>query len=224
MRYIDLKMEEAIANGNCRHVFLYGDNKCIKVSLRETLLRRKGEQKKKSIVKYLFKPFLKSYDENYRDLKFYKINKNKDIYENIPKFYGICRTNFGVGIIVEYLQNEDNSMLQTIDEYIIQNGVNNKLLLAISNLWTNLLKNNIQIRAPHSKNFLVKEIDGGRLQIYMVDGFGSANLIPLFDYVSYFGRQKIRKKLVVFLNSLKTEFPEYGEYFSEKLFDIELYK
>ena len=47
----------------------------------------------------------------------------------------------------------------------------------------------------------------------MIDGFGSPNLIPLLDYVPYLGRKKIKKKLIIFINALKKEFPEYKEYF-----------
>lgn len=209
MDFIDFDKSEAVANGNCRHLFLH-NNKCIKVSLKETLKQRREIQKKKNFIKYLFKPFLRSYDENYKDLKFYKINKNKeDIYKYIPRFYGICKTNLGMGLIVEYLTDKSGNKLPTLQEYIKQNGVSNKLLLAINELWTILLKNNIQIRAPHSNNFLVKEVENNLLRIYMIDGFGSPNLIPLYDFVPFFGRRKIRNKFGVFVKSLIQEFPKW---------------
>lgn len=211
MDFINFNKNEAIANSNCRHVFLY-NNKCIKISLKETLQKRREIQKKKNFIKYLLKPFLKNYDENYKDLKFYRINKNKeDIYKNIPKFYGICKTNLGIGLIVEYLTDKSGNKLPTIQEYICKNGVSNKLLLAINELWTILLKNNIQIRAPHSNNFLVKEVENNLLRIYMIDGFGSPNLIPLYDFVPFFGRKKIRKKLSVLVKSLIEEFPVWNK-------------
>ena len=213
MDFIELNKSEAVARGNCRHIFLY-NNKCIKVSLKETLQYRREQQKKKNFIKYLFKPFLRNYDENYKDLKFYKINKNKeDIYKYTPRFYGICNTNLGNGLIVEYLTDENNKKLPTLQEYIQQNGVSNKLLLAINELLTVLINNNVQVRAPHSNNFLVKEVENNLLRIYMIDGFGSPNLIPFYDFVPFFGKKKIRKKFDVLVKYLIDEFPEWGREF-----------
>ena len=134
MDFIELDKSEAVARGNCRHILLY-NNKCIKVSLKETLQYRREQQKRKNFIKYLLKPFLKNYDENYKDLKFHRINKNKeDIYKYIPKFYGICKTNLGMGLIIEYLTDKNSDKLPTLQEYIHKNGFNNKLLLAINEL------------------------------------------------------------------------------------------
>ena len=152
---INLDKNLSIANGNCRNVFLY-DGKCIKISLKETLIKRKNELKKKNKFKWFFKPLLKWYDENYNDIRFYKINSNKkDIYNYIPKFYGICKTNLGIGIVVEYMIDKNGDKLPTISEYIKKHGVNEELTEAIKNLWNIMISNNIQIRAPHAENFLV---------------------------------------------------------------------
>lgn len=211
---INLDKNASIAHGNCRNIFLY-DNKCIKVSLNETLIRRRDELKNKNKIKWLFKPFLMFYNENYYDLRFYRINSHKkEIFEYIPKFYGICKTNLGIGLVVEYMVNKDNSKMPTIKEYINENGINNDLLEAIKKLWTVMLNNNVQIRAPHAENFLVKN-ENNNLKIYMIDGFGSPNLIPLLDYVPSLGKKKILKKFNLFIKSLKNEFPNYTDSFDK---------
>lgn len=211
---INLDKNTSIAHGNCRNIFLY-NNKCIKVSLNETLIRRKNELKKKNKIKWFFKPLLMFYNENYHDLRFYRINLHKkEIFEYIPKFYGICKTNLGIGLVVEYMINTDNTKMPTIKEYINKNGINNDLLEAIKKLWTVMLNNNVQIRAPHSENFLVRN-DSSSLKIYMIDGFGSPNLIPLLDYVPSLGRKKILKKFDLFMQSLKNEFPSYAYFFDK---------
>lgn len=211
---INLDKNSSIAHGNCRNIFLY-DNKCIKVSLKETLIKRRNELKKKSKIKWLFKPLLMFYNENYYDLRFYKINLHKkEIFDYIPKFYGICKTNLGIGLVVEYMVNKDNSKMLTIKEYINKNGVNNNLLQAIKQLWNVMINNNVQIRAPHTENFLVKE-DNDKLKVYMIDGFGSPNLIPLLDYLPYLGKKKIVKKFNLFIKSLKREFPNYTNFFDK---------
>ena len=153
------------------------------------------------------------YNENYYDLRFYKINLHKkEIFDYIPKFYGICKTNLGIGLVVEYMVDTNNNKIPILKEHINKNGINDNLLEAIKKLWTVIIDNNIQIRAPHSENFLVKN-DNNNLKIYMIDGFGSPNLIPLLDYIPCLGKKKIIKKFNLFIKSLKNEFPNYANLF-----------
>ena len=212
---IILNKNDAIAKGNCRHVFRYNDNKCVKVALQETLEYRRQQQKKKSFLKFLFKPFLRNYNENYDDLRFYKriIFQNKeDIYNYIPRFYGTVKTNLGMGIVTELLSDEAGGGLPTLLEYTRKNGISQDLIDAIKDIWQNLIKYNITIRAPHTNNFLVKS-NNGKLQLFMIDGFGSCNLIPLNDYIPFLGRKKIRKKYNTFIEFLIEENPDFKQYF-----------
>lgn len=209
MLKINLQKDNFIAKGNCRHVYLYENNRVVKVSWKETLIKRM--KNKKNIFKRLIKFLPIFYDENFNDLRFYIINKHKSIYDNIPKFYGVCRTNLGFGLITEYI-SDNGKKIPTLYEYIKNFGVDDKLIFGIKTLWLNLWKNNVQIRAPHPHNFLVKK-ENKEIRIYMVDGFGSPNFIPLLDFISILGRKKIIKKFNIFIKMLKEDFPEYSNHF-----------
>lgn len=111
--------------------------------------------------------------------------KNPEIYSNIPKFYGTVETNIGNGIVVEYI---DNSV--SLENFIKSYGVTQELLLALKEMFNIFIKNNIEIRDFKSDNYLVKNIDG-KLRVYIVDGLGNANFIPISEWIPYFGRKKL---------------------------------
>lgn len=203
--YIELDKNSFIHKGECRHVFLYpNDNKkCIKVALKETLIFRRS--KEKNIFKRILRPFLCMYNENYIDIKLYKKleKKNPIIWDYIPKFYGTVKTNLGDGIVVEYLTDENGAVLPTIEDWIKKYGYSQELENAINEVWKVVIDNLIMVRCPHIKNFLVKKMDNNKLKLYLVDGIGNGNFIPVNEWIKSVGRKKLIKKFNRFKESIQ---------------------
>lgn len=212
VEYIELNKSDYIGKGNCRHVFLYpGDSsKCIKVAFKETLIYRRSQEK--NFFKKILKPFLFLYNENYIDIKLYKKLKNKNpiIWDYIPKFYGSVKTNLGDGIVVEYLADENNCVLPTVCEWIKTYGYSEELKKAIDDVWKVIIDNLIMVRCPHADNFLVKKMSSGGLKLFLVDGIGNGNLIPINEWIAPIGRKKLIKKFDRFKKSINELINDYN--------------
>lgn len=197
-----------IAEGSSRQIYQYPDDlsKCIKITTEEGKLYHKNRNK--HWYKKL-KP-LNSFDESLKEIKAYKKFKYKDsaIYNHIPKFYGIVKTNLGDGMVLDYI-NDSVSLFEFINIY----GVTDDLISAMKEIFTVFIKNNIEIRDYTSNNFLVKKINGN-LRIYFIDGLGNANLIPISELIPYFGMKKIVRRLKKMLNNLSKMFPLYADKFN----------
>lgn len=201
-----LKENLLVGEGGRKKIYLdpRDNTKCIKIT---PLERRKFI---KSTTKHWYKKFrsLNSFDENTVEMKAHRNMKNKDndAYNHIPKFYGGIETNFGWGIIVEYLNN-----IISLRDFIIKYGVTDDLIKAIKEIFLNFIKNNIEIRDYTSINYMVKFVDN-KPKIYLIDGLGTANLIPLHR-IPYFGKKQTIRRLKKMLVLLQKEFPEYKDKF-----------
>lgn len=201
-----LKENLLVGEGGRKKIYLdpRDNTKCIKI----TPLERKKFVK--STAKHWYKKFrsLNSFDENTVEMKAHRNMKNKDndAYNHIPKFYGDIETNFGWGIIVEYLNN-----IISLRDFIIKYGVTDDLIKAIKEMFLNFIKNNIEIRDYTSINYMVKFVDN-KPKIYLIDGLGTANLIPLHR-IPYFGKKQTIRRLKKMLVLLQKEFPEYKDKF-----------
>ena len=149
-----LNKQDLISQGGNRLVFKYPNDstKVIKVESKIKLLRRKITNK------HFWKRFrhYSRFGENKTEIKYYNNTllkkKKKNIFKNIPMFYGTVNTNYGEGMVVEYIKGKN------LYEYIKENGLTHNLKIAFKNLYTNLIDNCIEIRDFQPSNFIVKEM------------------------------------------------------------------
>ncbi len=215
---IILKENLLIGEGGRKKIYLdpRDNTKCIKI----TPLERKKLVKK--TAKHWYKKIrsLDSFDENIVEMKAHKNMKNRDedAYNHIPKFYGAVETNFGWGIVVDYLDN-----IISLKDFITKYGVTDDIMTAIKEMFLNFIKNNIEIRDYTSINYMVKFINN-KPKIYLIDGLGAANLIPLHK-IPYFGKKQTIRRLKKMLILLKKDFPKYEDKFDfDKIINGSIYK
>lgn len=206
---LQLNKDLLIGKGGRREVYLDPNDKskCIKI----TPLANKiaGRNSTKHWYKKL-RP-LKCFDENTNELKAYKymIKKygiNSNVFNHIPKFYNEINTNLGWGIEVEYLKN-----IESLKNFIDKNGVNEQLISALKDIFSNFVEYNVEIRDYTPLNYVVKYVDN-KLKIYMIDGLGSAILIPIHR-IKYFGKKQIKRRIGKMLDKLTNFYPKYAKEF-----------
>lgn len=185
-----------ITKGNNRLLFLLDDfpGKCLKISTPE----RMRELRKNTTHWYKKIRPITCFSENLKDLRGYKVIDKKianDVYDYIPNYYGIIKTNLGDGILIEYI---DNAI--SIRQYIQKNGFTDILKNELEKLFKILYKNNIQVRDLNLSNFIVKITDNNKIMLKLIDGLGNSQLIPLASWFIYIGRKQIRKRFGYFIN------------------------
>ena len=209
---IYLNKEDYFCSGGNRDVYYYKNKtRLIKITRQDVLQRRK---KRSNFFKRFRK--LEAFDENYEDEKFYKKINSKWL-NFIPNAYGIVKTNLGDGFLTENILNDDGTQAISLEKFIATKLIANKneetiykLKSAIYDLVYNVLETNFISREMKEFNLVVKELKNGQLKIYIVDGFGVQEFIPIVKYIPFFGRNKIFKQFNRFKNNLIKKY--YGGY------------
>ena len=146
-----------------------------------------------------------------REIKYLKIlkRKNKD-YSCLPKYYGPIETSLGRGYLFEFIKNYDNSMCLTIRDccdvpkFLESNY--NELVQAMKVLRRSLFDNEILTMGLFPGNFLIQNNQDGSLKLRLINDMGSASLIPIEYYFSFFAKKRIKKRWVRFTEYLNRKY------------------
>ncbi|MBO4957061.1 MAG: hypothetical protein J6C50_04470 [Rickettsiales bacterium] len=201
---IELIKEDFLAKGSHRNIYKYKDerDRCLKVVMPE------GQKVLKQQNKHWYKKVRPTswYNENKKEIKAYKkLNKkNLEIFNYIPKFYGIVKTNLGNAMLIDYITNSI-----PIGKYIKTYGLTNQLKEQLYEMFGVFYKNNVQIRDPHLDNCVIQICENNKIKIKLIDGIGNSQLIPIADYVSCIGKKQLLKRIQKLFNNIYKEFPEY---------------
>ena len=203
---ITLTPEDKFCSGGNRDIYYYDNKtKLIKITKQDVLQHRKDRQKNN-----FFKKFrrLKDFDENYEDDNFYK-NVKHEWFDFIPKSYGLVETNLGIGFMTENILNDDGTQTISLEKYISAHTNDkgnyieaNKVKCALYDLFYNILQTNFISRELKEFNIVVKKLTNGELKLYIIDGFGDQEFIPLSKYIPFVGRNKIFRQFNRFKNNL----------------------
>ena len=161
--------------------------------------------KKKFIRRFLPKWYLKKFSENYIDYKAYKFYNtlSSEIFDFIPKSYGIVNTNLGEGFCTEKIVNYDGSLTITVEKYLKLYGFDDKLEKALYKLHEKMLKTNFIARELQTFNLVLRYTDKDNFDIYIIDGFGNPEKIKLSHIFKYIAKRKINKHFNLFINKIR---------------------
>lgn len=130
---------------------------------------------------------------NQRESAYYKFLIKKNIsWDNIAQFYGDIETNFGNGIIFEFIRDYDGKVSKTLDHYFIQNNaLSIKIAHLVEELKFKLYEDGVVFRDFIAKNIVVKNTALNTYKLVMIDGIGHNDFIPLVTLSKNFARKKI---------------------------------
>jgi hypothetical protein len=191
---IQLSDELIFAEGGRRYCFVHPDDpgKCVK-----TLSPRGNPQnRRKEAVWYKRLLPLAHFDDNLRELKsFHDLERRGEaVWDHFPRCYGIQPTSRGDGIVTDLIRNADGSISKTVKQYIRDNGQTEKLAYALEEFFDLFRREHIVTRDILHHN-LVVQIHEDQYTIYMIDGFGSAALIPISRWFRMMGRRSVERKV-----------------------------
>ncbi|MGH1352549.1 MAG: YrbL family protein [Methyloligellaceae bacterium] len=193
-----LSDKKKIFSGGTRHCYAYPDDpdKVIKVLMphRTGAARKKSEKSlKKFRPAYLF-------DDQLKEIKAYNgliKRKNRNVWNHIPEFFGTQKTDMGLGIVTRLLRNHDGSLPPNLQQ-LLPNGITPALAKGIREFRLWLQSELIETRDLLPHNIVVITREDGSKKLYIVDGLGNSEFIPLSSYSSFLLRRKIQQKIVNF--------------------------
>jgi hypothetical protein len=191
---IELSEDLIFAEGGRRFCFVHPDDagKCIKI------LNARGnpqKRKKESVWYKRFRP-LSWFDDNKRELiSFQDLEKKGDsVWDHFPRYYGIHQTNRGDGIITDLIRDTDRAVSKTVRQYIKAFGKTPELLAALDEFYA-LFRDRLIVTRDILDHNLVVQVNDEKLTIYMIDGFGTSEMIPFSSWFKSVATRKVNRKI-----------------------------
>ncbi|MCK4564671.1 MAG: hypothetical protein KAU94_08350 [Verrucomicrobia bacterium] len=197
MEPIHLSDDLIFAEGGRRYCFVHPDdpNKCVKT------LNPNGDprKRKKEAVWYKKLRPVSMFDDNKRELKSFEelAKKGEAVWNHFPHCYGIQSTNRGDGIVTDLIRDADGLVSKTVRQYVAANGKTTELLGALEAFF-NLFRKHLIITRDVLDHNLVVQAGDEKLTIYMIDGFGSSEVLPFSRWLESVGEKKVARKIARF--------------------------
>lgn len=137
-----------------------------------------------------------------REIKFYrKLQKRGGIVdEHIPKFYGLCETNLGQGIVVDLIRNYDGEISRPLYWYLAQGFPIEEFEPYLDELKQSFLQNLIIFNHDLAiSNLLVQKSSAVKVRLVAIDGLGDVIALDWLDIFPFLVRRKIRRRWARFI-------------------------
>lgn len=132
-----------------------------------------------------------------REIQYFQyLIKKKVPFTHLPVFYGTIKNNDYVGFLQQAVRNQGGDMSVSVFKYCREGGIVPKEELA--RFFCYLYRYNILPCDLNAHNILAQKTAEG-LRLVLIDGLGCTDFIPLAQYWPWWGRHKIVRKFIRFL-------------------------
>ncbi len=190
VKMLEITSHEPIATGSHRSIYIHphDENKILKITNLETLRARRQHSKWTKRIRPL-----RTFDETHKELKALRQWHKKygdSIYAHIPRFYGLVETSKGLAMELEFIHNDGRVM--NLKAYINENGKTAAVKKAVDDLGRFIEKYSLIVRDFSLANVAVKVVDGAPV-LYVIDGYGTSELIPV-SKIPIIARRKAKRR------------------------------
>ena len=202
---IPLEPSLFIAEGSHRAIYHHPEqaDKCLKIVKAGSLEKRR--QRNKKWYKRLRK--LSSFDETKKDLQAYRQfrKRNTDL-SHIPRFHGMVKTSLGPAMLLDLVTNEDGTPARSLASHL-ESTEKVRIAAALTALAAYLMESAIVVRDFSIYDVMVREGRDGSLKLFIIDGLGGKELIPLSS-IRYFARLKAERRVRRFYSKILAHHPD----------------
>ncbi len=189
--------DNAFSQGGNRLCFIHPEDptRCIKL-LRED--RSPAIKRGETYFPKNLKP-LKYFNDNLQEASVYrKIDQcvGEPAYELIPRCYGFVETNLGPGLCSDMIRDSDNLISITMKQYIWTYGKDARINGALQSFGERWAELGMPSRQLLLHNLVVRCVDSVPVQLYLIDGLGWPDLVPLAYWSKRLARKKAGRRVV----------------------------
>ena len=203
---IELNDSLFIAEGSHRATYRHpgDDGKCLKIVKAGCLEKRRKKNKK--WYKRMRK--LSSFDETHKDLQAYRqFGSDEEKLKHIPHFYGMVETSLGSAMLLDLIVNEDGTPAQPLARHLESGQNRRQLTEALIALGKHLISCSIVVRDFSIGDVMVRENPNGELLLFIVDGLGGSEFIPL-SKIPFFAQRKATRRVHRFFEKTMKRYPD----------------
>jgi len=201
------------AQGGNRLCFVHPEDslRCIKVRRPDFTLE--DRRREKGFPKNL-KP-LSSFDDNREEflvmeqlMRIY----GEHVFQHISRCFGFIDTDLGKGLVSELIRDYDGAISQTLKKYLWDYGLTEECQTAINALCRFWEQNAIPSRDLLLHNIVVQQSRAGKIdRLVVIDGLGSAGLIPFHWLPMAQRKKKVARKTANLHQRIQTLLGQRGQ-------------
>jgi hypothetical protein len=143
---------------------------------------------------------LSYYDDNLRELETYhriEASLTDKVWSNLPRCYGMVNTDLGAGIVTDVVRDYTGEISQSLRAKMRNEGSTLMIREAVERFSAYLRETLLPTRDILLHNLVAEVLDDrGRCELHVIDGFGSADMIPYAYWLKGLARKKVERKLV----------------------------
>jgi hypothetical protein len=115
----------------------------------------------------------------------------------MARILGLAQTNLGLGLLVEKITDGQGGLAPTVEQIVRERGLDDALARELDYFFDALADHHIILNDVSARNVVIGVNADGENGLYLIDGFGSKQAIPLFAYSKTLNRRRIQRKYKV---------------------------
>lgn len=209
---LTLLSESPFAQGGNRLCFVHPDDKCRCVKVRRPDFSLADRRRKKGFPKNL-KP-LSSFDDNveeWQTLQAFQRHMDSAVFDRVSHCYGFVDTDMGKGLVSELIRDENGAISETLKKYLWDKGFDADCERAVADFSRQWIAMAVPSRDLLLHNIVV-QIQAGRIaRLVVIDGLGSAGMIPFHWLPARLRTQKAERKVANLYQRINTLLGQRGQ-------------
>lgn len=137
------------------------------------------------------------YDDNLREQQTYRRIERylgEQVWESLPRCYGLVKTDLGIGIVTDLVRNADRSISICLKTKLRKTGYDQCFRSAVAAFQDYLYRSALPTRDLLLHNLVAQDDSSGNFRVFLIDGFGSADPLPYAYWSKSLARAKVRRK------------------------------
>jgi hypothetical protein len=112
----------------------------------------------------------------------------------MARVLGLTQTSLGLGLLVEKISDGKGGLAPTVEQLVKERGMDAALLRKLDFFFDALADNHIILNDVSARNIVVGENAEGSAGLFLIDGFGSKQAIPIYACSKTLNRRRIQRK------------------------------
>ncbi|MCP4211281.1 MAG: hypothetical protein GY764_07350, partial [Halieaceae bacterium] len=137
-----------------------------------------------------------------REIRFYqKLKRRNDVnVPHVPRFYGLCETNLGQGIVVDLILDQDGQISRPLNWYLAEGYPIEDFEPYLDELKKSFLQNLIIFNHDMTiGNLLFQRVSDTSARLVAIDGLGDVVIVDWLDVFPSLVRRKISRRWARFI-------------------------
>jgi len=126
----------------------------------------------------------------------------------VARVVGLAQTSAGLGLLVERITADDGNTAPTLAQVVAEHGLDAALRRRLDEFFRTLIDAHVVLNDISARNIAVGRNADGVAGMYLIDGFGVKQAVPLYSWSKALNARHIRLRYAEMLTRLEQTAPE----------------